>query len=211
MIATGDFVFAHLPKTGGVFLQSVIEEFFDVIESWNGADSHRSIELLDSEHRGKPVFALLRNPWAWYVSWFHYCEAQRDNPEFLLNHKPGPDAFRETIANLLHPNHSDAGINRFMREQDIGLLEMHRFHILDLECVTHRISYGRLERVAGDFCAFLRGVGIDIPPGLTAALAGVPSNTRRHGPWRNYYDDRLRKLVAHKERQVVSIGCYSFE
>jgi hypothetical protein len=211
MIITDQFVFAHIPKTGGMFLQSVIGRFFAVMEVRQGNDSHHSVEFLAPEHRTKPIFALVRNPWSWYVSWFHFCERQGDNPEFTRNHVQGPRAFVETITRLLTPNHSDASINQFMREQDMGLMEMHRFHILDLENQAHDLTQGRLEFLAQDFLDFLHVKSIPVPQGLPSALHGKPSNSSGHGPWRNYYDEPLRALVVRKERAIVRLGGYCFE
>ena len=211
MIATDDFVFAHLPKAGGVFLQDVIRGHFGIRAEWSGVDSHFSLEDLPAAHRGKPVFAVLRNPWAWYVSWFAFCREAGDNEEFQRNYVPGDDAFGATVARLLAPNHSDPAVNAYMREHDIGLLEMHRFHILDLECDAHDIHYGRLEHLQDDFPAFLQRCAIPVPDGLGESLAGPPRNTSRHGPWREAYSDTLRELVRRKERRVIQLGGYRFE
>ena len=211
MLITDHFVFAHIPKSGGVFTQRLISELFPVVAAWAGNDSHRSLELLPAEHRGKPVFTLLRNPWAWYVSWFAFCAQRRDNEEFLRNHVPGDDAFRQTIGRLLAPNHSDPATNEFMRRENIGLLEMHRYHILDLEETAHDITYGRLESLREDLPAFLESRGISVPAGLGDALGARPANRSAHGPWQEYYDAELAALVAEKERHIIRIGGYRFE
>lgn len=208
MLITDEFIFAHIPKCGGEFTQGVIRAHFSVVAAWEGHESHRSLEDLPPEHAGKPVFTVIRNPWAWYVSWFTYCALTRDNQEFVHNYVPGEDAFGQTIRRLLAPNHSDPIINEFMRRENIGLMEMHRFHILDLECDAHDISYGRLESLADDFCAFLQSRSIEEPPGLAAALAAEPANPSKHGPWRDYYDPGLLKLVAEKERRIIGLGGY---
>lgn len=210
MIITDRFVFAHIPKAGGVFLQRCIRAHFTVLAEWEGDASHQSIEFLPPEHRGKPVLAVLRNPWAWYLSWFAFCAAKGSNPQFLRNYEPGAAAFRRTIENLLAPNHGDPVIDEFMAREDIGLLEMHRFHILDLECPDHDISYARLECLAEDVVGFLENRSIPVPPGLAQALTGPPANTSRHGPVAEAYPEDLRQLVARKERRIIRIGDYRF-
>lgn len=210
MLITDAFVFAHLPKAGGVFMQSLIRRHFRVLEAWEGHASHRSLEDLPDAHRDKPVFAVLRNPWAWYVSWFTFCAQTRDNAEFVRNYVPGPDAFGATIRNLLAPNHTDPVITDFMRRENIGLMEMHRFHIMDLEVSSHDITYGRLESLPGDFKEFLASHGIAAPPGLAKALRGRPANRSRHGPWREHYDPALAELVGTKERRIAELGHYRF-
>jgi hypothetical protein len=210
MIISDPFVFAHIPKTGGVFLQDLIKSFFPAVQSWEGGESHHSVEFLPPDHVGKPIFALLRNPWSWYVSWFAFCKANRDNEEFRRNYSPGETEFEDTIRNLLRPGHCDPVINEFMARENIGLLEMHRFHIMDLEVESHDITYGRMECLAADFSAFLEDWGIDIPNGIQSALQGPPQNRSEHGPWREYYSGKLRDLVGEKERMVIGLGGYSF-
>jgi len=186
MIVSDNFVFAHIPKAGGVFLQSILQAHFPAAQSWLGSCSHQSLEDLPVRHRGKPVFAVLRNPWAWYVSWFAFCKAEMSNADFLLNYKAGEDEFETTIGHLLSPNHSNPVITAYMARENIGLLEMHRYHILDLDCTDHKISYGRLEHLADDFLTFLHHLGIVAPDGLAHALEGPAANRSRHGPWRDF-------------------------
>ena len=210
MLITDDFVFAHIPKTGGEFMQAVIRRHFRLRQAFEGHDSHRSLEDLPAEHRGKPVFALLRNPWAWYVSWFSYCAERGDNPEFRHNAVGEPPDFADTLRQLLTPRHTDEVITEFMGRERIGLLEMHRFHILDLEDASHPIHYGRLEHLGEDFMAFLDGQGIETPPGLAESLAGEPLNRSDHAPWRSVYPDDLRDRVAELERHIIALGNYRF-
>lgn len=210
MLISDDFIFAHLPKTGGVFLQSVIKAHFPVMQEWAGNHSHHSIEFLPEEHRHKPIFAILRNPWDWYLSWFTYCLEHGNNQEFLQNYVAGEQAFKHTITRLLRPSHSDPDITEFMATQNIGLFEMHRFHILDLECTCYDISYGKLEDLAADFLDFLNNKKIAAPGGLSAALHGRPKNTTRHGARSDYYDEGLANLVAMKERRIIRTCNYLF-
>jgi len=211
MIATDQFVFAHIPKAGGVFLQSVLQSHFSVTQSWYGNTSHQSLENLPHQQRGKPVFAVLRNPWAWYVSWFTFCQAEMNNAEFLRNYQPGENAFEHCISRLLEPSHSNPDITDYMSRERIGLLEMHRYHILDLDCPEHDISYGRLEDLATDFLDFLQLQNIARPAGLERALRGQAVNQSRHGPWRDYYSKTLRDTVAVKERRIIRLGRYTWE
>lgn len=208
MFVSDEFVFAHIPKTGGTFLQDILTEHFPVVQEWAGDHSHHSIEFLAPEHRGKPVFAVLRNPWAWYLSWFSYCLAQDHNEEFRRNYTPGPNAFRDCIDRLLAPNHSDPHVNDYMARENIGLLEMHRYHILDLDCRDHDVHYGRLEHLREDVLAFLNSNGISIPGSLADNLRRSASNTSSHGPWRKAYDHPLFEKVALKERRIIEIGEY---
>lgn len=210
MIITEQFVFAHIPKAGGVFMQSLLQSHFSVIQTWHGDSSHHSLENLPAQHRGKPVFAVLRNPWAWYVSWFAFCKAEMNNAEFLRNYQPGENAFEACISSLLAAGHSNPDITEYMTRENIGLLEMHRYHILDLDCADHNIRYGKLENLAEDFLSFLNQNNITRPAGLERALEGRAVNQSHHGPWRDYYSNPLRDTIAEKERRIIRLGEYGW-
>ena len=192
-------------------MQALIRRHWPVVVAWEGNESHRSLEDLPHEHRGKPIFTLLRNPWDWYVSWFTYCSSQSSNPEFLLNVSGDPPSFEDTISNLLRPQHTDPVITEFMKRERIGLQEMHRFHILDLENERHDIRYGRLEQVKDDFMNFLDDHEIDAPLELADSLSGEPVNRSKHGPWTAAYSPALRNKVKVTERRIIALGNYRFE
>lgn len=211
MLVTDKFTFAHIPKTGGDFLQRVIGMHFPARQAFLGDDSHAPVDAVRPELRGQPVFALVRNPWSWYVSWYTFCKTLGSNPQFNRNYVPGPHSFKRTIANLLRPNHGSPDIDTFMREQNIGLLEMHRFHVLCMGVDLYDTNCGRLERLAADFIGFLDERNIPYPPRLLDDLAGKPTNATRHEHYSNYYDAELRDLVADKERRIISHFGYRFE
>lgn len=80
MLVTDDFVFVHIPKTAGTFIQEVIRGHLPVLADWDYA--HTPDSDLPDEWRHLPGFCVIRNPWDWYVSWFHYEieEAPRRKP-----------------------------------------------------------------------------------------------------------------------------------
>lgn len=81
MLITEHFVFIHLPRTGGTFLR----------RACSGSDvrvlvtkGHLGVEHIPEEHSDLPIFAVIRNPWDWYVSWYQWVRAHPepdDNPE----------------------------------------------------------------------------------------------------------------------------------
>ena len=73
MLITKHFVFVHLQKTGGNFVKAVCEQHLP--PDWlvpNDLDDHTSFHRIPAEHSHLPVFSLIRNPWDWYVSWYHF-------------------------------------------------------------------------------------------------------------------------------------------
>jgi hypothetical protein len=70
MLVTDDFVFLHVPKTGGTFIQTVLRAHLPVVD--HGLDLHASHANLAEPWRDLPGFYVVRNPWDWYVSWYHW-------------------------------------------------------------------------------------------------------------------------------------------
>jgi len=210
MLVTEHFTFAHIPKAGGEFLQDVIRAHFPIVQAFEGNTSHTPVDEVLEEKRFQPVFALVRNPWSWYVSWYTFCKTLGNNQQFNDNYQPGPDSFKRTISNLLRPNHSNPDVNAFMRERNIGLLAMHCFHVLCMGVNIYDTSCGRMEHLAEDFAGFLDAREIACPDALLADLKGPATNTTEHQHYTSYYDDELHTLVADKERHIIEAFGYRF-
>jgi hypothetical protein len=70
MLVTNDFVFVHIPKTGGTFIDVVLRNHLAVADYQ--AERHAPHSSLPAKWRHLPSFCVIRNPWDWYVSWYHY-------------------------------------------------------------------------------------------------------------------------------------------
>ncbi len=65
MIVTDHFVFIHVSRTGGTFLNNLI------LGEFPGArmiQYHGRLEDLPPAHSRLPVIGFVRNPWDWYLS-----------------------------------------------------------------------------------------------------------------------------------------------
>ena len=69
MLVTDKFVFVHLPRSGGTFVSEVIRKFFP---SAYEIGYHLPRTLLPREYSHLPVLGTVRNPWEFYVSWYHH-------------------------------------------------------------------------------------------------------------------------------------------
>ena len=79
MIATGRFVFLHLHKSGGSFVNECLLRF---LPDARRVGYHLPRSLIPTEFAALPVFGFARNPWSYYVSWFSF-QAARDHPNAL--------------------------------------------------------------------------------------------------------------------------------
>ena len=69
MIATDKFVFVHMHKCGGTFINLFIRKFFPVARE---IGYHYPISMLPTEYRHLPVLGTVRNPWEFYVSYYMF-------------------------------------------------------------------------------------------------------------------------------------------
>lgn len=73
MLVTPEFVFLHVPKTGGTFVRTLLEDRLVY------SDYHASIGEIPSGFRHLPRYAFIRNPWDWWVSWWVYKREQGED------------------------------------------------------------------------------------------------------------------------------------
>ena len=70
MLIYDDFVFMHTPKTAGYFVkEALIAELAAPSEQLKG---HAGWDSIPAAAVGRPVLMYVRNPWDWYVSWYHW-------------------------------------------------------------------------------------------------------------------------------------------
>ena len=73
MLITKHFVFIHFPKTGGVFFRRLCHDHLP--SDWIVRDlerTHAGYDLIPEEYAHLPAITFIRNPWDWYVSWYHW-------------------------------------------------------------------------------------------------------------------------------------------
>lgn len=69
MIVTDKFVFIHMHKCGGTFINLFIKRFFP---SAKEIGYHYPIGMLPAKYRHLPVLGTVRNPWEFYVSYYMF-------------------------------------------------------------------------------------------------------------------------------------------
>ena len=100
MIVTPRFVFLHLHKSGGTFVNECIFKF--VADALH-VGYHLPKSLIPDEFTGLPVLGFVRNPWAYYVSWYNF-QSGRPNPNFLFRilSDDGRLGFEPAVRNMLN-------------------------------------------------------------------------------------------------------------
>ena len=219
MLITPWFSFLHVPKTGGSFVRRVLSDHLgDAVEA---TYHHEPWEQLPD--RQLPVLCFVRNPWDWYVSWYHY----------LHQYHYGPGDHAELVKDPLYRSAFGAGKNDFrttVRRACLGMIDVRQPEVerlmgeLDADFYTarfrfivgaglddERLTVGRYEYLLEDLTAFLARTQTPGQDALFAAVEHSPrERTSEHRHYRDYYDDELRDLVRTRSRWVIERFGYEF-
>ena len=137
MIATEQFVFVHVPKTGGVFLGEAMREH----TAAEDLGQHALYGNLPERYRGLPAICFVRNPWDWYVSFWHHRRRQGfegDLRELLSHaHRTKPDTYTRSFRRIAGDGVKD------------GRVEVGRFESLARTSWVSWIGTGSMRRPSG--------------------------------------------------------------
>lgn len=231
MIATDRFVYIHLHKSGGSFVNECLLRYFPDARQLG---YHLPLSLLPDELRGLPVLGFVRSPWSYYVSWYAF-QSQRPRPNALFRcvSDDGALDFKASVRNLLELGNDAARLDRLLQllPDHYGAagfgLNLPRFALapirgsgLGFYSFLFRYMYttpgvepviGRCESLRTDFLGFLERVGAPISAELRDfVLNASPRNASQHGDWRDYYDRELADLVRARDASVIEQFGYSF-
>jgi hypothetical protein len=215
MLVTDDFVYLHVPKTGGGTIRDVLESVLPLgyVRRGPRPHVHPGWRHIPEEAAELPVFCHVRNPWDWYVSWYEFGRRQSarrtarlwhsafaDEPDFptFLGRacRGGLDHDVPEIANLMR-----AGLDFYTS----------RWMILVGGVPDEQLHVGRFERLFEDLEAFLGEVGAPVGDDFARRAAEVPGvHVGERGPYRDYYDDRTRRLVRRSCSYFVERFGYRF-
>ena len=192
--ASRKFVFAHIPKTGGISIRAALEPFAD-----GQADAH-----LDTTHETLPAFlarhpeakdhfkfAFVRNPWDRLGSFYFFAR------DVLAHALPQIQAV-DGVGGMLRALDADAPWLR-----DLHIMRPQRDFLRDAGGALVADFIGRFERLPADFAAACHRVGIAAPLQKRNAFA--------HPAYAQCYDDWSRGFVAECYRQDIQEFDYRFE
>ncbi|MEZ5460963.1 hypothetical protein [Dokdonella sp.] len=230
MIATDRFVFVHLHKSGGTFVNECLMRFFPGARR---IGYHLPRSCIPQDKRSLPVLGFVRSPWSYYVSWFSFqSRMAQPNALFRCASEDRKLDFEATIRNLLELGQGNgkldsllAALPREYGNQGLNLpafaLEPIRNSGKGFYSYLHDYMYaggdspatiGRVENLRAEFKAFLLGLDIPLPPALTGFIdEASPRNTSTHRSWREYYSDDLAELVASRDHELLRIYGYRFD
>jgi hypothetical protein len=229
MIVTDRFVFLHLHKSGGTFVNHWLAQYYPGART---VGYHLPRALIPPEHAALPMIGLVRNPWSYYVSWFSFQAAmKRPNVLFRILSDDGRLGFEPTIRAMLELEsggpHLDAilaGLPREYGRKGINLPSGALADIRDsgfgfysfLYRYMHgddgRVGIARMEHLRSELLALIEQAGANPSTEAREALAyRPPANRSNHRPYSEYYSETLRDLVAERDRRVIERHGYSFD
>lgn len=231
MIVTDNFVFIHLPRTGGTFVTDTIMKFFP---SAREIGYHLPISLLPKEYSHLPVLGTVRNPWEFYVSWYyHIWPRDIGKPLFSWLTDNCKEEFEGAIRNALNlgvdNNRLDALIARLPDAVDYRTRNIpnitkdsirkvrgtgvgyYTFRFNQLFGNADKIFFCRQERLRTDLIHFLEHVGAANDGIRTHILCSEKKNTAEHRHYSNYYTPELAELVSMRDRSLIEKFGYVYE
>lgn len=189
MLITEKFVVLHIPKTGGQWLAEVLEPI--MVELGPG---HGTWQQVPDECAALPQLAVVRNPWDWYVSWWHWWRSGSPKKP------PPPDAqlaFDEAL--------------RAMRQIDAVTHQWGRYGMWFHSIVGPNTELIRFEHLREGMLAFLRSHDVFDPDLEYRVLTTPPLDASDRGHYSAYYDDASRNLVQEVSTSIIDRFGYSFE
>lgn len=230
MIVTGRFVFLHLHKSGGSFVNEFLLESFPDARR---IGYHLPRVLIPAAQAALPVLGLVRNPWSYYVSWYAFqSQLPRPNALFRILSRDGTRNFAATLRHMLDlgagstlldqivtalpPTYTHQGLNlpgtalSAIRGSGTGFYTFLYRYMFQGAGEPTRV--GRMEHLRTDLAAMLAAVGQPLDAAAHQRLQTRPvSNTSQHTAYVGYYDHALRELVAQRDAAVIARHAYRFE
>lgn len=229
MITTGRFVFLHLHKSGGTFVNECLMRF---LPDARHIGYHLPRGMIPAESLDLPVLGFVRNPWSYYVSWYWF-QQQRPNPNFLFRilSDDGRLDFDSTIRNMLNLGAGSIRLHMILRSLPKGYtnqgLNLPGFALepiadtrLGFYTYLYRYLYagtgkpvvvGKLEALRDDLLPMLTSVGQTVGEAMRSYVEKeAPRNTSAHHSYTEYYSDALRDLVAERDAEVIKNHGYRF-
>jgi hypothetical protein len=229
MIATQRFVFLHLHKSGGTFVNECLLRFFPDAKRLG---YHLPRRLIPPAFTLLPVIGLVRNPWSYYVSWYSF-QATRSQPNALFKtlSENGRLNFKQTIRNLLLLGDDNELLDRVVaalpqiypgtglnlpgfalepiRNSSLGFYSyLYRYMYGETDAAVH---IGQMEALRDELPALFAAVEQPIDATVRLYIANrAPANTSQHAAYPQYYDDELRELVAVRDAQLINRHQYRF-
>ena len=229
MIVSDRFIYIHLHKSGGSFVNEALMRFVPGATMFG---YHLPRSRVPPAMRHLPVLGFVRNPWSYYVSWYAF-QARMDQPNALFQFASknrsldfsgtvrnlldlGSDSENlDTLLKLLPSAYTNRGLNlpAFALEPIRGSGKGFYSWLYDYMYAggASPSRVGRTENLRGDLFELLASVQQAISHEMRGFIDNAaPRNTSTHGDWRRFYDADLAALVAERDASIIAEHGYRF-
>jgi hypothetical protein len=228
MIVTDRFVFLHLHKSGGTFVNELLVRF---VSSARRVGYHLPRSLVPPQYAQLPALGLVRNPWSYYVSWYTF-QAQKQQPNALFGilSEGGKLDFAGTVRNMLDlgyagskldavlaalpPAYTGRGLNlpapalERIRASNLGFYSFLYKYMFDGTGLLH---VGRLEHLRIDLTQLFNSVGQPVSSAMHSYInTARRRNVSEHADYPAYFDADLQALVAERDALIIERHGYRF-
>ena len=192
MIINNNWIYIHLHKTGGTWLERGISQS-PKHRPLVHLPTHAPLGVIPEQFEHLPAWCVVRNPWDWYVSCWR----------FSLDHiRANSSIFGVPSGQFTQSHHDAMRINRSLRAR---IEEGHSFDY-EFRSLT---EHPRMEVTAYRLEDGLESILKKYVP--TANMHPRKVNTsHRDADYRTYYDDDLAELVAKKNARTIERFDYTF-
>jgi hypothetical protein len=236
MVVTKKFVFIHLHKSGGQFINKLLfKHFMDATE----IGYHYPRSLLPAQFSTLPVFFFIRNPWDWYVSWYWFNKkTPLRNPVFRAVSDDGRNTFHKSISNMLRlgqdtpdsnamrasivarlpesiKGNRGSGITKAcmlsFSSSDFGYYTWLVRRMVEVDGSMNGVVVGRTENLRNDLVSILQGFGVPVTTTLfNDIMREDRANALVRPPYQSCYDAALVDLVRECDSFIVDRFGYVF-
>ncbi len=238
MIVTKHFVYIHISRTAGTFLNKLILEHVPEAQM---LQYHGQLRDLPGVFSHLPVIGFVRNPWDWYVSMF-FDYQRKQQYVFEIISDGGVVGFKETVARFLRLGDNSVQSKKLLgqlvkaaptfinaqtpprlrnpglrSEQFAAFPENFGYYswlskLMFESKKTHRVHIGRFEDLREEALRLLTITGTPITEGITSYLneADALNASPRPNDIIGAYPPELELLVAEKEKYLIDQFGYEF-
>jgi hypothetical protein len=228
VLVCNKFVFLHLHKSGGTFVNNMMSA---CIPYTKAIGYHFPYSKLPSSYRRHPVVGTVRNPWAYYVSWYHFQQQiKTPNALFMAMSNQNSLTFEETIKNLLSISHNAELFeiakhslpltfdNHGLNLTQTCILPLHQTDKGFYSFLYNRLYDGcndvniiRMEELRNGLEEMINKLNVEPRQRINEFIEKAPvMNTSTHKSYQNYYSTSLKKLVAKSDEVIIDTHQYTF-
>lgn len=235
MIEFDKFIYFYMHKCACSYTRLFLEEVFGNGIHRESARVHIPVQAATEKDRQKLWVANIRNPWKWYVSFYHftvdrYAKGVPRFEEIFLTEDKTIRPFEDFLPFLFSMSKVRYSLTNFkvMSALNIGLYTYRYLRMCSIAKIQETKSPFHIS-----FCENRVGINhfINADKGIPCELYkffkeyNIPfeeekfenakkigiTNTSKHNDYRTYYTPELIKLVEEKDKLIVEKFNYTFE